>query len=328
MSAYKKLNKQDAFITTYTAHKRWAVTGDQFSSYGIDVIPNVAEVYANSLKQLYYPTKQTTGNVTEIPSHSFDYYYQTTLNYPESRNPVDNAFVLSLPRSAVGTHLNPGVGLSFVINEVQQVLYVSGTYWVDDYSNDPFQTNQIDTLGIDDDGDGNLYISASNPREYVGDIIYPHGIISVTNPIYSQFLYNLWNGLGILSGEEDELLDPVAAKKLRANLVLEWESSQPIFTHNYHCKIRDFEYNYTYNPSALSGSTGTVYSSDGEVYSTSGSINKGDRQNNITGSVFQPYITTVGLYNDANELIAVGKMAQPVPKSANTEMTIIVKIDI
>jgi hypothetical protein len=78
----------------------------------------------------------------------------------------------------------------------------------------------------------------------------------------------------------------------------------------------------------LSGSTGTVYSSDGEIYSTSGSINKGDRQSNITGSVFQPYITTVGLYNDANELIAVGKMAQPVPKSANTEMTIIVKIDI
>jgi len=311
MSTYKKLNKQDAFITTYTAHKRWAVTGNLFDSYEINLIPNVTGVYANSLKQLYYPTKQTTGNVIEIPSHSFDYYNQTTLTYPESRNSVDNAFVISLPRSVVGTHINLGVGLSFVINEVQQVLYVSGTYWVDDYSNDPFQTNQIDTLGIDDDGDGNLYISASNPREYVGDIVYPHGIISITNPIYSQFLQNAWNGL-----------------TLRENLVLEWESSQPIFTHNYHCKIRDFEYNYTYNPTTLSGSIGTVYSSDGEVYSTSGSIDKGDRRNNITGSAFQPYITTVGLYNDANELIAVGKMAQPVPKSANTEMTIIVKIDI
>ena len=60
----------------------------------------------------------------------------------------------------------------------------------------------------------------------------------------------------------------------------------------------------------------------------SGSIIKGERNDNITGSAFQPYITTVGLYNDANELIAVGKMAQPVPKPANTEMTIIVKIDI
>ena len=326
MSAYKKLNKQDAYITTYTAHKRWAVTGNQFSSYGINIIPSVTGVYSNSLKQLYYPTKQTVGNATEIPSHSFDYYNQTTLHYSQSRNSVDNAFVISLPRSVVGTHLNPGVGLSFIISEVQQILYVSGTYWVDDYSNDPFQTNQIDTLGIDDDGDGNLYISASNPREYVGDIIYPHGIISITNPTYSEFLQNAWNGLTTL--EEEDELSMGTSRSLRQNLLLEWESSQPIFTHNYHCRVRDFEYNYTYNPSALSGSLGTAYDSNGDIYSTSASINRGDRQNNITGSSFQPYFTTVGLYNDSNELIAVAKTGQPIPKSANTDMTIIVKIDI
>lgn len=325
MSAYKKLNKQDAYITTYTAHKRWVVSGSQFSSYGIDIIPSVTGIYSSSLKQLYYPTKQTVGNTTEIPSHSFDYYNQTTLFYSQSRDNVDNAFVISLPRSVVGTHLNPGVGLSFIINEVQQILYVSGTYWVDGYCNDPFQTNQIDTLGIDDDGDGNLYISASNPREYVGDIIYPHGIISITNPTYSQFLQNAWNGTTTLA-EESEVV--AVSTKLRKNLVLEWESSQPIFTHNYHCKIRDFEYNYTYNPTALSGSRGIVYDNNGDTYSTSGSINKGDVNNNITGSTFQPYFTTVGLYNDANELIAVAKTSQPIPKSANTEMTIIVKIDI
>ena len=325
MSAYKKLNKQDAYITTYTAHKKWAVTGDQLSSYGINLIPIVTGVYSSSLKQLYYPTKQTIGDVTEIPSHSFDYYNQTTLNYPESRNPIDKAFVISIPRSVTGTHLNPGIGLSFVITEVQRAQYLQEGYTVDNFTNDPFQTDRIDTLGIDDDGDGNLYISTSNSREYVGDIIYPHGIISITNPTYSEFLQNLWGGIDPVTGQ------PVGrpeATQLRKNLELEWESSQPIFTHNYHCKIRDFEYNYTYNPSALSGSRGIVYSSDGEIYSTSGSINKGDRHNNVTGSAFQPYITTVGLYNDANELIAVGKMAQPVPKSANTEMTIIVKIDI
>jgi hypothetical protein len=326
MSAYKKLNKQDAFITTYTAHKRWAVTGDQFENYRIDLIPIVTGVYEASLRQLYYPTKQTVGDATEIPSHSFDYYNQTTLTYPESRNPVDKAFVLSLPRSVTGTHLNPGIGLSFVINEVQRAQYSEEAYYVTTYTRDPFQVNKVDVLGIDDDGDGNLYISASNPREYVGDIIYPHGIISITNPTYSEFLQNLWGDINPLTGEQVRTREE--ATVLRKNLVLEWESSQPIFTHNYHCKIRDFEYNYTYNPSALSGSKGTVYSSDGEIYSTSGSINKGDRHNSITGSAFQPYITTIGLYNDANELIAVGKMAQPVPKSANTEMTIIVKIDI
>jgi hypothetical protein len=326
MSAYKKLNKQDAYITTYTAHKRWAVSGSQFSSYGINVIPSVSGPYTSSLKQLYYPTKVSTGNSLEIPSHSFDYYYQTTLFNSQSRNAVDSAFVVSIPRNLVGTYINPGVGLSFIVNEVQQILYVSGTYWVDDYSNDPFQTNPIDVLGIDDDGEGNLYISASNPREYVGDIIYPHGIIAITNPTYSEFLYNAWNGL--LTLEEETSRPPAGRTTLRKNIVLEWESSQPIFTHNYHCRIRDFEFNYTYNPSALSGSQGIVYDNEGQVYSTSGSVNKGDRHNNITGSSFQPYFTTVGLYNDANELIAVAKTGQPIPKSANTDMTIIVKIDI
>ena len=33
------------------------------------------------------------------------------------------------------------------------------------------------------------------------------------------------------------------------------------------------------------------------------------------------------VYNDANDLIAVAKMAQPVPKSADTDMTIKVQLD-
>jgi hypothetical protein len=39
------------------------------------------------------------------------------------------------------------------------------------------------------------------------------------------------------------------------------------------------------------------------------------------------YITTVGLYNDSNELIAVAKTSQPIPKSFNREILIKVKID-
>jgi hypothetical protein len=307
MSTYKKLNKQDAFITTYTAHKSWEVFGNLFSSYGIEVIEAVTGSHVNSLQQLYYPTK-ISGS---IPSHSFDYYSQTTLYNSESRNSPQGSFLISIPRSLTGTCLNPGIGVSFLVNDVQQILYVSGGYWADEYTNDPLVTSQIDTLGIDDDGEGSLYVSGSNPRKYIGDIIYPHGMIIITDPDYSQTMYNLWT-----------------TPKLRKNLSLSWESSQPIFTHNYHCKVRDFEYNYTYNPSAGSSSLGPIYDNNSELYSTSGSINKGDLNSNITGSEFTPYFTTVGLYNDANELIAVAKTTRPVPKSANTEMTIIVKIDI
>ena len=44
-------------------------------------------------------------------------------------------------------------------------------------------------------------------------------------------------------------------------------------------------------------------------------------------SFFSPYITTVGLYNEAQELLAVGKLAQPVPTSTLTDMHIIINLD-
>ena len=287
MSAYKRLNKQDAFITTYTAHKTWAVTGSEFALYGIDTFVATGS-YSASLKQLYYPNKvQNT-----ILSHSFDYYNQTTLNFPQSRNLANNSKVVSIPKDLYGVNIDADG--SFVL-EVASTSYVTSGY---------VETGYVEgtpgTAKILDDGEGNLYVSASDPRQYVGDIIYPHGIVVLTDSLYNH----------------QEVLD------------ITFKSSQPIFTHNYHCKVREFENSFTYNPSALTSSLKTVYDNEGNIFSTSASISDGRLNNNVTGSSFTPYITTVGLYNDANELIAVGKLNRPVPKPANTEMTIIVKIDI
>jgi hypothetical protein len=68
------------------------------------------------------------------------------------------------------------------------------------------------------------------------------------------------------------------------------------------------EFNYTTNPSFISGSTGEV------IYSTF--INNP-----------QVYITTVGLYNDANELLAVAKLSRPLVKDFTKEALIRVKLD-
>lgn len=287
MSTYKKLNKQDVFITTYTAHKTWAVTGSDFTSYGIQVIEATGS-YLTSLRQLYYPTKVSNN----IISHSFDYYPQTTLYFSQSRNLTDTVKILSIPRQLYGTHIHTDG--SFTL-EVASTAYVSSSYVETGYVE-----GSSGVIQILDDGEGNLYVSASNPRHYIGDIVYPHGVVVLTDDLYSP-----------------QQIESVTFK-----------SSQPIFTHNYHCKVREFENNFTYNPSALTSSLKTVYDNEGNIFSTSASISDGKLNNNVTGSSFTPYITTVGLYNDANELIAVGKLNRPVPKPANTEMTIIVKIDI
>jgi len=71
---------------------------------------------------------------------------------------------------------------------------------------------------------------------------------------------------------------------------------------------RSSEYNYSENPSFISGSTGEV------LYSSF--------INNPT-----TYITTVGLYNDNSELLAVAKLSRPLQKDFTKEALIRVKLD-
>ena len=71
---------------------------------------------------------------------------------------------------------------------------------------------------------------------------------------------------------------------------------------------RSTEYNYSENPSFISGSTGEVLFSS--------FINNP-----------QTYITTIGLYNDTNQLLAVAKLSRPLPKDFTKEALIRVKLD-
>jgi len=71
---------------------------------------------------------------------------------------------------------------------------------------------------------------------------------------------------------------------------------------------RSSEFNYSENPSFISGSTGEV------IYN--------DFINNP-----QTYVTTVGLYNDTNDLLAVAKLSKPLIKDFTKESLIRVKLD-
>ena len=46
-----------------------------------------------------------------------------------------------------------------------------------------------------------------------------------------------------------------------------------------------------------------------------------------TGSYFSPYVTTIGLYNEAYQLVAVGKLAQAIPISLYTDTTFVINFD-
>jgi hypothetical protein len=86
-------------------------------------------------------------------------------------------------------------------------------------------------------------------------------------------------------------------------------NSEETISSNYiFVRPRSSEYNYSENPSFISGSTGEV------LYSSF--INNP-----------QTYITTVGLYNDTNQLLAVAKLSRPLPKDFTKEALVRVKLD-
>ncbi len=51
-------------------------------------------------------------------------------------------------------------------------------------------------------------------------------------------------------------------------------------------------------------------------------------QSFVSSSVFDPYITTIGLYDDAGQLLAIGKLAQPIRKRSDVDMNFLIRIDI
>jgi hypothetical protein len=86
-------------------------------------------------------------------------------------------------------------------------------------------------------------------------------------------------------------------------------NSQETVTSDYvFVRARNSEFNYSENPSFISGSTGEV------IY-----------DNFINAP--QVYMTTVGMYNDSNDLLAVAKMSRPLLKDFTKEALVRVKLD-
>lgn len=146
-----------------------------------------------------------------------------------------------------------------------------------------------DGLNATDDKEGNLiHTDITGSTRKIGDVIYPHGLVILTDQYFIDRLNDVDN---------------------YRTYTLVLENDVDIFTHQYRCRVKESDLNHTFNPSALSGSQGI-------------------KSANVTGSCFHPYISTVGLYNDAHELIAVGKLGQPIPKSDTTDMTFVINLDI
>jgi len=120
-----------------------------------------------------------------------------------------------------------------------------------------------------------------------GNIFYKHGIITLTNPFKE------------------------GAVETTDNFTLTFSGSHDITAHAYQCTVQDGEYNITLNPTARKG-----YSTENQY-----------PQPFTTSSEFSPYITSIGLYNDIGELLAIGKLGQPVKSPQDFDISFVVQFD-
>ena len=85
-------------------------------------------------------------------------------------------------------------------------------------------------------------------------------------------------------------------------------NSEKVTSTHYFVRIKNAEYNFSNNPSYVTGSVGQI------------------AQTTFVGDP-KTYITTVGLYNESQELLAVAKLSKPLLKSFQREALIRVKLD-
>lgn len=336
MSAYKQFLASDIIVNPFVVNKSFAFPSSQFATgsdgqlVGIDRFTGINEDwYTNksttgtlnteyqaliysSAQQLYYsnflssstgdfavrpqivPGSDPSGDVFvgRVEGPLYDNFLQSTL-LPNRSWPVSQSSeigVISIPSKLFGDYIQP-----------HSILITSAS------------------VIIVDDGEGNL--KEANNDEHVGNVIYTHGLLIFTitgsgaggygipQALYSMAVYGGSPGLnvdGLISG-------PITCS---------FSSSMTIYETQYKCTIRESEFNATLNPSAQIGGAMTTIS--GSTFYRPG---EGILANNVTGSYFSPYVTTVGLYDEAQNLLAVGKLAQPLPTSATTDTTILVNLD-
>jgi hypothetical protein len=350
MAAYKTLNSQDIIISPLEVTKGFSFEGNALTA---------SDVGIDRFLGAKFQTSSATGYITEFSQSSIYYSAQQLYysNYISSSNgEVQNANILSINpdgttqgkmdsnafENFTQTDLNPEKywpTSSYTAQILTSSLYGQAVYGEDVYGAPASFDPTIGTISIPksmfgdyilptsinittdsgsyyDDGEGRLIRTNTNDTiTVVGNVTYGQGMIVFTGGTRKEGIGELgyWGsaeyGAGIYGGrtignnDVENFIDTT-------NITMSFSSSFTIYETQYKCTIAENDFNYSQNPTTISGS-----SNDGTVYSY------------LTGSYFSPYVTTVGLYNNNNELVAVGKMAQPIPTSRTTDTTILVNID-
>jgi len=151
-------------------------------------------------------------------------------------------------------------------------------------------------------------INSTNP---IGLIYYQAGIIVLTASVFEgsagQFSYAAGNSLSVnqtLTGSSTQsTCDALRRRMMNMQINNTVELNSTI----YFCRANHNEFNYSANPTYLSGSKIRVKNSTID--------------NPVT------YVTSIGLYSADNELLAVAKLSEPLKKDPTNELILRIRLD-
>ena len=322
MSNYKPFLTSDVITSPFGVNKSFTLYGaDELADTGVDrflgnnLTPTLWESGSNptgyvstqdqylvyrSILELYYSnfiygddgspagtaSFNNDGTITG-PKYTTNHYNYLTNNLPAGRyfptGSESKIGVISIPSTKFGEHIKPGtfnLSIGPVGGEPRHTVY--------------------------DDGEGNLLANSLK----VGDIIYQHGmIILVSDGVVGMDGYGFVNYGSTLYGDSDA--DYINDFITATDITCSFESHITLYEKQFRCNIQENEYNFSTNPTLISGSS-----------------NSGVISDFATGSYFSPYVTTIGLYNNDKELVAVAKLSQPLPLSTTTDTNIIINLDV
>tara|TARA_R110000851_G_scaffold179938_3_gene327046 strand:+ start:1012 stop:2154 length:1143 start_codon:yes stop_codon:yes gene_type:complete len=167
-------------------------------------------------------------------------------------------------------------------------------------------------------GGGALISTAPQPA---GLIFYQAGIAVITSSIFQES----FNGASGVAGANATMTRPPANRAVKAMFSqtnisgacnalrnrmfdVDFNNTTELNSTIYFCRANRTEFNFSSNPTYLTSSKIRV------------------RDENVENPPIS-YITTVGLYGQDNELLAVGKLSEPLKKTPSDEFTLRVRLD-
>ena len=292
MGYLKTLNSNDIIVTPFTVNKPFAPGGTppEYSTTGVFVVDGQNTSYPEAGGNV------GTGSLSLVYNSIKQLYYTNYISGSEGG--LSNANTASF--NPDGTVSGPVYNTIYdnTIQSLDELRYfptgsdaqISVLSIPSKQFGEYIKPGSFSATSISEDSQGNIYFNT----KHCGNIIYKAGLV-------------IYTGLIDDNGGTNNFIDP------------KWESSITIYETQYKCTIRANEFNYSLNPSLLSSS----------INGQNLILNNGDSQYSdfVTGSDFSPYVTTVGLYNNKQELLAVAKLAQPLPTSQTTDTTILINLD-